>query len=132
MRERITECLAVALLLLVAGAANGAPRKSLRPAPDIWAGVACRAMEVHTDAANRMTVVVFHQADEANVEALRAMLRSHSGDAVTVEIDAAASGTWRGTVFRLKSCFGRGLLLFPASAPPLKDGTKFLLRLAAT
>jgi len=131
MRGRTADCVAGLLVLLLAGAANGSPRRTPQTAPDSGAGVACRAMEVHTDTTNHMTVVVFHQADEASVEAFRTLLHAHSGDAVDVNIDAAASGTWRGTVFRLKSCFGRGLLLFPASAPPLKEGAKFLLRLAA-
>ncbi len=132
MRNRIPKCVAAVLVLLLAGAADGAPRMARPPMPDSGAGVACRAMEVHTDSANHMTVVVFHQADEASVEALRTLLQAHSGEAVEVNVDTAASGTWRGTVFRLKSCFGRGLLLFPASAPPLKEGSKFLLRLAAS
>jgi len=132
MRERLTICLAVCLLLLLASVGNGASGKAPKAATDTGAGVACRAMEVHTDATNHMTVVVFHQADEASVEAFRTLLHTHSGEAVEVNVDAGASGTWRGTVFRLKSCFGRGLLLFPASAPPLKEGTKFQLRLAAS
>jgi hypothetical protein len=88
-------------------------------------------MEVHTDGANRMTAVVFHQADDASREALTAFLHTHSGDAVDVQMASTAGGRWRGTVFRLKSCFGRGLLLFPGSAPSLKEGAKFRLRLAA-
>lgn len=131
MRGRIAECLTGLLIFLLADAASGSPHR-IPPPLDSGAGVACRAMEVHTDSTNHMTVVVFHQADEASVEAFRTLLHAHSGDAVEVNVDAAASGTWRGTVFRLKSCFGRGLLLFPASAPPLKEGTKFLLRLAAS
>ena len=132
MRDRIANWVSVVLVLLLVGAADGAPRTARRPMPESGPGVACRAMEVHTDSTNHMTVVVFHQADEASVEALRTLLQAHSGGAVEVNVDAAASGTWRGTVFRLKSCFGRGLLLFAASAPPLKDGSKFLLRLAAS
>lgn len=131
MRMRIACCLLGVFALVLAGAINGEAAKTRRQAADTEAGVACRVMEVHTDAANRMTVVVFHQADEASRGAFAALLRAHSGDAVDVEVDAAASGTWRGTVFRLKSCFGRGLLLFPASAPPLKEGAKFRLRLVA-
>ena len=132
MHRHFADCLAGLLIFVLAGAANGSPRRTPQSAPDNGAGVACRAMEVHTDSTNHMTVVVFHQADEASVDAFRTLLHAHSGDAVEVNVDAAASGTWRGTVFRLKSCFGRGLLLFPASAPPLKQGTRFLLRLAAS
>lgn len=131
MRMPIAYCLLGIFALVLAGTSNGAPSKARQQPADTGAGVACRTMEVHTDAANHMTVVVFHQANDASRGALTALLRAHSGGAVEVEVDAAPSGTWRGTVFRLKSCFGRGLLLFSASAPPLKEGANFRLRLAA-
>jgi hypothetical protein len=130
MRLRTGRLWAV-LALLLAWAAKGASSEPPRQFGNAAEAVACRAMEVHTDAVGRMTVVVFHHAEDASRGALAALLRAHSGDAVDVELDSLASGKWRGTVFRLRSCFGRGLLLLPASAPPLKEGAKFRLRLAA-
>jgi hypothetical protein len=41
-------------------------------------------------------------------------------------------GSWqRATVVRLKSCFGRGLLILPPGEPALKDGETFLLKFAS-
>jgi hypothetical protein len=85
-------------------------------------------MEVHTDAANRTTVIVFHQRDEASRAALAELLRAHSGD--TVEIRAGEEQSWRrAIVFRLKSCLGRGLLLVPSDETQLKEGGEFHLKL---
>jgi hypothetical protein len=54
------------------------------------------------------------------------LLRQHSGENVQVQIgDETPTNA---SVFRLKSCFGRGLLLLPADAPPLKDGATFVLK----
>ena len=108
------------------GGSASAPQQDAKPST----AVACRAMEVHTDEAGRTTVVVFHHAGEASRATLSALLRAHSGAAVDVQLEAGPSGTWRGTMFRLASCFGRGLLLLPA-APPVKSGAVFHLRLAA-
>jgi hypothetical protein len=127
MHMRVGGLLAM-FVLVMACAAKEASSGMLRQSARSEIGVACRAMEVHTDATNRMSAVVFHQADDASREALTAFLHAHSGDAVEVEVESTESGRWRGTVFRLKSCFGRGLLLLPAPAPPLKEGTRFRLR----
>ena len=75
-------------------------------------------------------MVVFHHSDEFSRAPLAALLHEHSEAAVDVKIEGGAEQSWRGTVFRLKSCFGRGLLLLPAAAP-IKDGTVFRLRLSA-
>lgn len=84
-------------------------------------------MEVHTDAANRTTVIVFHQRDDATRAALAELLRAHSG--VTAEIQVGDAHAWqRATVFRLKSCFGRGLLLVPSGGAQLNEGGEFNLR----
>ena len=86
---------------------------------------ACRALEAHTDDELKVTVIVFHQRDEAQRSHLAALLREHSGAMVEVQ---AGDGTWRrARMVRLKSCFGRGLLMLPAPAP-FSDRTEFLLR----
>ncbi len=88
--------------------------------------IACRALEAHTDDELKVTVVVFHQRDEAQRSQLAALLREHSGAMVEVK---AGDGTWRrARLVRLKSCFGRGLLMLPASAP-FSDRAEFVLRL---
>jgi hypothetical protein len=73
----------------------------------------------------RWVAVVFHQAAKADQPRLGSLLREHSGEEAEVQIGAQTLDEV--SVFRLKSCFGRGLLLLPANAPPLKDGATFIL-----
>jgi len=92
--------------------------------PPAAVNVAFRALETHTD--DEVTVVVFHQWDEAQRSQLATLLREHSGAMVEVQ---AADGAWqRARMVRLKSCFGRGLLMLPAPAP-FSDRAEFALRL---
>jgi hypothetical protein len=87
--------------------------------------IACRALEIHTDGELKVTVVVFHQRDKAQRSQLAALLREHSGEMVEVQ---GGDGAWRrARMVRLKSCFGRGLLLMPAPAP-FSEHTDFELR----
>ena len=87
--------------------------------------IACRALEAHTDDNLKVTVVVFHQRDETQRAQLATLLREQSGAMVEVQ---AGDGAWRrARVVRLKSCFGRGLLLLAAPAP-FSDHTEFALR----
>jgi len=60
---------------------------------------------------------------------LSALLRQHSG--VIVEVQISGGGWQSATVVRLKSCFGRGLLVLPPDAPMPKDGDTFFLRFPA-
>jgi hypothetical protein len=114
--------------LLLASVAGSTPAQTPKQTANSTAGVSCRAMEVQTDAVKRTAVVVFHHASEADRPALADFLRAHSGAAVEITIEGSTGDATPGTVFRLKSCFGRGLLLLPAAAD-LKEGTVFHLRL---
>ncbi len=90
--------------------------------------VACKVIEAHTSRDPAVSVVVFHQRDKTDAERLRALLK-RATDGGTVEIQTGEAGEWRpATVARLMSCFGRGLLILPAGAPPLEAGGTFLLR----
>lgn len=92
------------------------------------ATVSCRALETHTDDALKVMVVVFHQRDEAQRSQVAVLLREHSGEMVEVQ---AGDGVWRhARMLRLKSCFGRGLLMLAAPAP-FADRAEFALRLPA-
>jgi len=94
-------------------------------APDAGT-IACRALEAHTDDELKVTVVVFHQGGEAQRAPLAALLREHSGAMVEVQ---SGDGAWRrARLVRLKSCFGRGLLMLPAPAP-FSERAEFVLRL---
>jgi hypothetical protein len=90
--------------------------------------IACRALEAHTDDGLKVTVIVFHQRDEAQRSRLATLLREHSGAMVEVQ---SGDGAWRrARLVRLKSCFGRGLLMLPAPAP-FSDRAEFVLRVPA-
>ena len=87
--------------------------------------IACRALESHTDPELRIVVIVFHQRDPAQRSELAMLLRNHSGQMVEIQSD---DGKWQGArLMRLKSCFGRGLLLL-AMPSPISENSQFLLR----
>jgi hypothetical protein len=123
----VARVLAQATLLLILPILSG-PQAAPRPATAESGTIACRALEAHTDDNLKITVVVFHQRDEALRPQLATLLRGHSGEMVEVQ---ATDGAWRrARMVRLKSCFGRGLLLLPAPAP-FPDRAEFALRLPA-
>jgi hypothetical protein len=99
------------------------------PRPQAANIVACRVMEAHTSAELRVVTVVFHQKDKNDGPRLGALLGKHSG--TTVEFQTA-DGVWhRAQVFRLKSCFGRGLLVFAAGEAQLAERRDFGLKFPA-
>ena len=114
----------VALLSMLLPAPS--PAQTAPPRTTDAGTIACRALEAHTDDELKVTVVVFHQRNEAQRSQLAALLREHSGAMVEVQ---AGDGAWRrARLVRLKSCFGRGLLMLAAPAP-FSDRAQFLLRL---
>lgn len=88
--------------------------------------ITCRVLEAHAGAHPAVVAVVFHQAQKADQPRLAALLLQHSGEEAEVQIGGETQAGV--SVFRLKSCFGRGLLLLPANAPLLKDGATFIIR----
>lgn len=127
MRVLQSLLLAVVGFLSMDSTAPAAAQPQERPARAEAVSIACRAMEVHTNLNLAMTIVMFHQRDKADAERLGVLLRRSSGE--TVEFQADEGSPWRrATVFRLKSCFGRGLLLVPAGGAQLKEGDEFLLK----
>jgi len=88
--------------------------------------IACRVLEAHSDDALKVSVVVFHQRDEGQRSQLAELLREHSGTMVEVQ---AGQGSWqRARLARLKSCFGRGLLMLRGTAH-FSEHAEFVLRL---
>ncbi|MGA2904699.1 MAG: hypothetical protein ABSD98_12770 [Candidatus Korobacteraceae bacterium] len=88
----------------------------------------CRALETYTDGELKVAAIVFHQRDEAQRSQLAMLLRDHSGEMVEIQ---AGDGKWRrARMVRLKSCFGRGLLLLTAPAP-VSEHADFVLRFPA-
>lgn len=117
-------------LLGIASALSAAPALQQiphQPGQQNPNAIACRAMEVHSDAASHVTLIIFHQRDDTARAALAELLRTHSGDPVGIQ--SSENSPWqRATVFRLKSCFGRSLLVIPSGEAPLKEDGEFLLR----
>jgi hypothetical protein len=88
--------------------------------------IQCRAMEVFQAERLGVTAVIFHQRDKAEGPRLGELLLAHSGEEVEFE---TPDGRWhRATLARVKSCFGRGLLLYAASEAKLTAGDDFVLR----
>jgi len=94
--------------------------------------VVCKALEAHTSKEPAATVVVFHQNDAVDASRLKSLLH-RVDEGATVEFQIAGSEEWHhATVARLKSCFGRGLLILPSSAAAPAAGGVFLVRFPAS
>lgn len=72
-------------------------------------------------------VIIFHQRDKADGPHLGSFLLAHSGE--EMELGTAGGRRCRATVFRVKSCFGRGLVMVPTSTLRLGEHDEFTLRL---
>ncbi len=113
------------LLLMVVMIAALAPARPSTP-PET---VSCRVMESEASARFGIRLVIFHYRDVTDRERLSRLLRAYDGRTVQFQ---ALGQRWRaGTLFRLKVCFGRGLLVFPISAPTLAKGGILLIRFSA-
>ena len=122
----------IAMLMLLAGLAVSTrlvyvahAKPGPRDAADEYT-VACRVLEAHAAAWPGVTIVLFHQQEKQDQALLGSLLNANSGARVGVKMGA---GDWKpATVVRLKSCFGRGLLMFPAGAEAPKDGETLLVK----
>ncbi|HYM06574.1 MAG TPA: hypothetical protein VEU11_08440 [Terriglobales bacterium] len=113
------------LLLLPVASAQQLQHRPLEQNPRV---VACRVKEAHASRDPAAGLVVFTQRDKAEAERFRALLhRAEEGG--PVEFQSSDGGAWQAaSVVRLKSCFGRGLLVLPAGTVPPAEGGTFLLR----
>lgn len=117
-----TLILVAATLILFALNLSARPPVASQPS----GALPCRVLEAHTDTQLGVTVVLFHHRDPSARVRLGALLREHSGESAQFQI---ADGKWHAaTVLRLKSCFGRGVLLFPAGTAQLAERDEFLLQ----
>jgi hypothetical protein len=87
--------------------------------------ITCRAMEVFVADRIGVTAVIFHQRDKADGLRLGELLLAHTGQ--EVEFETADGQKHRATVERIKSCFGRGLLLFRAGEAKLAAKQDFVV-----
>jgi hypothetical protein len=115
--------LAAAVLFLVAGIAARQESNSHGETR-----MNCRVIETHVCENPAVVTVIFHQRDKQDQAELASLLVTHSGEKVQVQF---GDGEWLdGTVARLKSCFGRGLLFLPSGVPSIKERDTFTLRFA--
>ncbi len=115
-----------AVLVLVALIVAASPEIKPSAAPKT---LACRVMEAETSSRFGVRLVIFHYRDAADRDRLGKFLRDYDG--ATVQFQAARQGWRAATLFRLKVCFGRGLLVFPISEPALAKGDVVLVRFPA-
>jgi hypothetical protein len=71
--------------------------------------------------------IIFHQRDKTDGPRLGSLLLAHSGE--EMELETKGGLRFRATVFRVKSAFGRGLVLVPTSRLKLREHDEFTLRL---
>lgn len=115
---------AAALLWLLAPAPGAKMISGAPPAPE--EALSCRVLEVHTSEQPAVTIVIFHQREKKDSERLGALLREYAQTPVEFQ---TADGAWHNaTLMRLKTCFGRGLLLFPAGSARLAEKDVFVLK----
>jgi hypothetical protein len=120
--------LVIAGIFLLVMSSAGAQQLQHRPAEQNPRVVACRVREAHASHDPAVGLVVFSQRDKVDAERFSALLR-RAVEGGAVEIQLSEGGAWQAAgVVRLKSCFGRGLLILPAGGTPLAEGSTFLLR----
>jgi len=89
--------------------------------------IICSVMEAFEEGRLGVRAIVFHQRDKADGPRLGSLLLTHSGE--EMELETTGGRRYRATVFRVKSCFGRGLVLVPTSKLKLGEHDEFTLRL---
>ena len=84
-------------------------------------------MEAFEEGKLGVRAIIFHQHDKADGPRLGSLLLAHSGK--EMELETTGGQRYRATVFRVKSAFGRGLVLVPTSKLKLGEHDEFTLRL---
>jgi hypothetical protein len=84
-------------------------------------------METFDDGKFGVRAIIFHQRNKAAGPRLGSILMAHTGE--QMELEMADGRRYRATVFRIRSCFGRGLLLVPTSKLRIGAHDEFTLRL---
>jgi hypothetical protein len=125
-RPFVIVVLATALVIPISGAAPKAQAQStVTKAGD--GPIICSVMEAFEESRLGVRAIVFHQRDKADGPRLGSLLLTHSGE--EMELEGAGGRRYRATVFRIKSCFGRGLAMVPTAKLKLGELDEFTLRL---
>jgi len=118
--------LAIVFVIPISDASPGAPvQATITKAGN--APIVCSVMEAFEEGRLGVRAIIFHQRDKADGPRLGSLLVAHSGE--EMELETAGGRRYRATVFRVKSCFGRGLVLVPTSKLKLGEQDEFTLRL---
>ncbi len=123
-------CLAVCVCVVVFAAPSlAATASQASPHPNAASEtevMACRVLEAHASTSPAALVVIFHQQEKKDQPRLSALVKANSGSDAAIQV---SSGAWiKTTVFRLRTCFGRGMLILPLGEAELKDGATFRIR----
>lgn len=79
--------------------------------------VSCRVLETWSVKKLGVAMAIFHQARKEDGPKLGEMLLQRDG--ATAEFQTPDGQWYAATVFRVKTCFGRGMLVFPAASASL-------------
>ena len=90
------------------------------------ATIACSVLEAHTNRDLGVSAAVFHQRNKDEAARFSALLKERTD--ASVEFQTTDSAWHKASVARLKSSFGRGLLLFAADSAQLKEKDTFVLK----
>jgi hypothetical protein len=86
----------------------------------------CSALEVKVAERMGVALVTFHQANRSEGPRLGELLRRSDG--APIEFETSDGRAHTATLFRLGTCFGRGLIVFPAESVHLTAGERFRLK----
>jgi len=130
MPRQTLRCVAALLVFGVCGGIAQTERtSSVPPAASANQSIHCRAMEVFVADEADATAVIFHQRDKAEGRMVGEFISAHSGE--RVEFETANGKRHPASMFRVKSCFGRGLLILSSREAKLSAHDEFVLSLPA-
>ncbi len=125
-KTRVVAALDLAALGTIIAFSQGAVAQRQTSTPSAPAAVVCSALEVRTAEQMGVALLVFHQANSGDGSRLGELLKQNDGASVVFETSDGRTQT--ATLFRLGTCFGRGLLVFPARGVHLTSREQFRLR----
>jgi hypothetical protein len=116
----------VALFALAPNSLLATPRDQAAHAAAPSNVVICRVLEVHANKDPGIVLVIFHQRDKQDQPRFAALLKQSSGG--TIQIRPSGAQWQSAAVIRLKSCFGRGMLILPAGTTSLKERADLVVK----
>jgi hypothetical protein len=124
---RVISAFILIVLLPLAAGAQSKPAAKVAPGHPSTGPIPCRVMERHMDKEHGLALVLFHQQNKPDQPRLKDFLVQHDGG--TIEIQTGSADWQKVAVWRIRNCFGRGLLVVADSAAP-KEKAIFKIRAA--